>query len=113
MYEPYDHDDPENDLASQLRALRLGGSIDLARGVRVKAVATEHGASGVRRYHVSGDGVATSRRTADSEQRRHAGTIRTAEEAAKAAISLSKDRQPGTVPISQDTDVLSSLLGAL
>lgn len=112
-YEPWDHDEPVDDVASQLRALRLGGHIDLARGVRVKAVAVDHGASGVRRYHVSRDGVNTPRRTADSEQRAHSGTIKTAEDAARVAIEMSKDRQQGTVPIAADMDVLSALLGAV
>lgn len=84
--EPWDYDQPQQRLVPQLRAMRLGGTIELARGIVVKAVAVPHGASQVRRYYVGAPG---SRRR-NSEQQRHDGTVKSASEAAQLAIEQSK-----------------------
>lgn len=54
-FEPYDYDDPSGRLILHVKSLRLGGTLRLARGVTIKAVAVPHGAHSVRRYLVSGE----------------------------------------------------------
>lgn len=71
-WEPWDYDEPESRLILQVKSLRLGGTLHLARGVTVKATSVPYGAHRVRRYLVG------------TEQRK------SATEAAQLAVQRSK-----------------------
>jgi hypothetical protein len=51
-WEPWDYDDPAGRLILQVKSLRTGGTLKLARGVTVSAKAVPHGSCHVRRYFV-------------------------------------------------------------